>query len=132
MDKCRFHMDGGYFTEVELHFMNLQTNYIFVAFAGLFDKEHTGTINLEQFQALFSYVNAWIGLFKGYDRDNSGSIQAEELSSALRQMGYSLSQDFIKLLIDKSDPQNHDSITIDQFIVVCTQIQKCTGEKLEF
>ncbi|XP_046477666.1 peflin isoform X1 [Neodiprion pinetum] len=93
---------------------------------GMFDKEKKGTIDMQEFQALFNYVNAWLGVFRGFDHDNSGSIQESELSAALTQMGYRFSPEFIKFLIQKSDFNQHQSISIDQFIVLCVQIQRFT------
>lgn len=107
---------------------NLRTSMCFLL--GMFDKEKRGTIDLPQFQALFNYVNAWLGVFRGFDHDNSGSIQESELSAALTQMGYRFSPDFIRFLIKKSDFNQHESIGVDQFIVVCVQIQRFTGKFL--
>lgn len=96
----------------------------------MFDKEKNGTIDLYEFQALYNYINAWLGVFRSFDHDNSGSIQESELSAALTQMGYRLSPEFISFLIKKSDPKGHSSITVDQFIVLCVQIQKFTGKHI--
>lgn len=93
---------------------------------GMFDKEKNGTIDLYEFQALYNYINAWLGVFRSFDHDNSGSIQENELSAALTRMGYRLSPEFISFLIKKSDPKGHSSITVDQFIVLCVQIQRFT------
>lgn len=93
---------------------------------GMFDKEKNGTINVTEFQALYNYITAWLGVFRGFDHDNSSSIQEDELNAALTQMGYRLSPEFIKFLIKKSDLQGHQSITVDQFIVLCVQIQRFT------
>ncbi|KAF3427440.1 hypothetical protein E2986_06510 [Frieseomelitta varia] len=93
---------------------------------GMFDKEKSGTIDLYEFQALYNYINSWLGVFRGFDHDNSGSIQENELSAALTRMGYRLSPEFISFLIKKSDPNGHSYITIDQFIVLCVQIQRFT------
>ncbi|XP_078045470.1 penta-EF-hand domain containing protein peflin [Augochlora pura] len=93
---------------------------------GMFDKEKNGTIDLLEFQALYNYINAWLGVFRGFDHDNSGNIQENELNAALTQMGYRLSPDFTSFLIKKSDPTGHSSITVDQFIVLCVQIQRFT------
>ncbi|XP_036139672.1 peflin isoform X3 [Monomorium pharaonis] len=93
---------------------------------GMFDKEKNGTINITEFQALYNYINAWLGVFRGFDHDNSGNIQENELSTALTQMGYKLSPEFIQFLIKKSDLRGHKSITVDQFIVLCVQIQRFT------
>lgn len=96
-------------------------------FTGLFDKEKKGTINLEEFQALFNYVTSWLEVFRGFDHDNSCSIEEDELSAALIQMGYRLSREFIKFLIKRSDSTEGKKITVDQFIVFCVQLQKFTG-----
>lgn len=41
-------------------------------------------------------------------------------------MGFRFSPDFIKFLIAKSDTENHRLMSVDQFIVVCVQIQRFT------
>lgn len=46
--------------------------------------------------------------------------------TALSQMGFRFSENFIKFLINKSDQQAHKSVSVDQFIVLCVQIQRFT------
>lgn len=41
-------------------------------------------------------------------------------------MGFRFSPDFVKFLIHKSDLDNHRQMSVDQFIVVCVQIQRFT------
>lgn len=41
-------------------------------------------------------------------------------------MGFKFSSDFVKFLIAKSDVQNHKRMSVDQFIVLCVQIQRFT------
>lgn len=41
-------------------------------------------------------------------------------------MGFRFTPDFIKILINKSDLENHQKMSVDQFIVVCIQIQRFT------
>lgn len=93
---------------------------------GMFDQDHSGTIDLKEFQSLYNYINGWLATFRSYDKDGSGSIEEGELSQALQQIGFRFSPQFIKYLIDKNDVQNHKSITVDQFIVSMVQIQKFT------
>ncbi|XP_076261433.1 peflin-like [Rhynchophorus ferrugineus] len=93
---------------------------------GMFDKDKTGTINVNEFQELYNYINQWLGTFKMYDRNQSGSIEEPELSAAFQQMGFRFSEEFIKFLIQKSDLQNHKTMSIDQFIVTCIQLQRFT------
>ncbi|XP_055686042.1 peflin [Lutzomyia longipalpis] len=93
---------------------------------GMFDQDHSGTIDINEFDRLYTYINQWLNAFKSYDRDSSGHIDEGELSSAFQQMGFRFSPDFIKFLVKKSDPQNHREISVDQFIVLCVQIQRFT------
>lgn len=47
----------------------------------MFDRDRSGTINFQEFGALWKYVNDWQATFKSYDRDNSGSIDKNELQT---------------------------------------------------
>lgn len=47
---------------------------------GMFDKDRTGTINVNEFQELYTYINNWLTTFRMYDKDQSGSIEEAELS----------------------------------------------------
>lgn len=96
----------------------------------MFDKDKQGTIDIQEFQNLYNYVNAWLGVFRGFDHDGSGSIQENELSAAFTQMGYRFTPEFIQFLMKKCDISNQESITVDQFIVLCVQIQRFTGRLL--
>ena len=92
----------------------------------MFDADNSRSIDIYEFEKLFNYVNQWLSVFKTYDRDSSGSIEEPELGQALTQMGFRFSPEFIKFLIGKSDQQNHREISVDQFIVLCVQIQRFT------
>ena len=54
---------------------------------GMFDRDQSGTINFQEFQALWKYVTDWQNTFRGFDRDNSGSIDRNELKNAMTQFG---------------------------------------------
>lgn len=47
---------------------------------GMFDRDKSGTIDLEEFQQLYGYINQWLNVFRNYDTDRSGVIEEEELS----------------------------------------------------
>ncbi|XP_030383887.1 peflin-like [Scaptodrosophila lebanonensis] len=89
----------------------------------MFDKDASGTIDIFEFEKLFNYINEWVQLFKTYDQDSSGHI---EEAQAFTQMGFRLTPNFIQFLVKKSDPQNHKEISVDQFIVLCIQMQRFT------
>ncbi|XP_047527573.1 peflin [Vanessa atalanta] len=92
---------------------------------GMFDKDRSGHINLEEFDKLYTYINQWLAVFKTYDTDQSGHIDGPELSKALMQMGFRFTPEFINFLIKRCDP-NEGKISVDNFIVLCVQVQRFT------
>ena len=46
----------------------------------MYDKNASGSIDVNEFQQLFSAINQWKGVFQGYDKDRSGTIEQSELS----------------------------------------------------
>ena len=53
----------------------------------MFDRDHNGTINFQEFHALWKYVTDWQNTFRTFDRDNSGAIDKNELKQALTSFG---------------------------------------------
>ncbi|CAK1582043.1 unnamed protein product [Parnassius mnemosyne] len=92
---------------------------------GMFDKDRSGHINVEEFDKLYTYINQWLAVFKTYDVDQSGQIDEQELSKALNQMGFRFSPEFINFLAKRSDSKE-GKISVDSFIVLCVQIQRFT------
>lgn len=92
----------------------------------MFDKDNSGNIEVQEFQQLFSYINNWISTFRTYDRDESGSIEETEFNTAMQQMGFRFSDDFVRFILEKNDPVNKRAINVDQFIVFCVQLQRAT------
>ena len=109
---------------------------------GMFDRDHTGTINFNEFGSLWKYVQDWQTTFRSYDRDNSGSIDKNELKTglpvalcwvmnlnfisvpaALTSFGYRLSDRFYDLLIRKFDRTGRGTVAFDDFIQCCVVIQ---------
>merc|ERR1711970_306552 len=91
----------------------------------MFDANKSGTIDVNEFGQLFNFVNQWKGVFQGFDRDRSGSIELQELSQALQQMGYRFSQNFVNNVLARYDPKNR-RLTLDNFIVVSFQLKRLT------
>lgn len=92
----------------------------------MFDADRSGTIDINEFDKLFTYINSWLNCFKAYDRDQSGAIEEAELGQALSQMGFRFSQQFVQFLVTVHDQAAHKEISVDQFIVLCVKIQRFT------
>ena len=54
-----------------------------------------------EFSGLWKYIADWQGVFRHFDRDQSGSIEGRELAEALRSFGYNLSPPLLTLVEQK-------------------------------
>ncbi len=53
--------------------------FFFYLYPDMFDKNSSGTIDVNEFQQLFNYINQWKGVFQSFDKDRSGKIEQQEL-----------------------------------------------------
>lgn len=65
--------------------------------------DNSGMINFAEFSGLWQYIEEWRTCFAAFDQDKSGSIDFNELKTAMRSFRYNLSDDFLRLLIKKYD-----------------------------
>ncbi|PIK55288.1 hypothetical protein BSL78_07807 [Apostichopus japonicus] len=93
---------------------------------GIFDRDQSGTINIQEFSALWNYIQQWKGVFERYDQDKSGAIEANELSTAFVQMGYNVSPQFTQMLVAKYDIAARRSLKLDDFIQACVMLKSLT------
>ncbi|KAK9763196.1 Programmed cell death protein 6, variant 2 [Basidiobolus ranarum] len=94
-DELQMALTNGNWTPFNIETVRLMIN--------LFDRDHNGTINYQEFAGLWRYIEDWQRCFLGFDKDHSGYIDAQELQEALRAFGYNLTPQFISLLIRKYD-----------------------------
>lgn len=88
-------------------------------FLGMFDKQNTGSVNFQDFGALWKYVTDWQNCFRSFDADNSGNIDKNELKVALTSFGYRLSDFLVDMLVKKFDRFGRGTILFDDFIQCC-------------
>ncbi|KAG6382070.1 EF-hand [Boletus reticuloceps] len=98
----------------------------------LFDTERRGTIGFKQFSGIWWYIKDWQNLFRHFDRDRSGTIDASELRDALTQFGYRLTPRLIELIERKyASPVTYSGgplpgITFDRFVRACVVVKQIT------
>ncbi|XP_051166149.1 programmed cell death protein 6 isoform X1 [Leptopilina boulardi] len=95
--------------------------------SGMFDKRQSGTVNFEEFGALWKYVTDWQNCFRSFDNDGSGNIDRQELKTALTSFGYRLNDDIINMLIRKYDRAGRGTIYFDDFIQCCVVLYTLTS-----
>ncbi|KAE9406768.1 EF-hand [Gymnopus androsaceus JB14] len=98
----------------------------------IFDVDRSGTINYNEFAGLWKYIQDWQGVFRHFDRDQSGTIEGHELAEALRSFGYNLSPQLLRLIEQKyaSAPTSGygppPGITFDRFVRACVVVKTLT------
>lgn len=63
----------------------------------MFDHNKNGTIDAQEFSALWKYIQDWKACFERFDTDKSGNIDARELHTAFQTFGYNLSPNSVTL-----------------------------------
>ncbi|XP_043482460.1 programmed cell death protein 6 isoform X2 [Leptopilina heterotoma] len=99
---------------------------------GMFDRRQSGTVNFEEFGALWKYVTDWQNCFRSFDKDGSGNIDRHELKTALTNFGYRLNDDVINMLIRKYDRAGKGTIYFDDFIQCCVVLYTLTSAFRQF
>jgi len=105
----------------------------------IFDTDRSGTIGFNEFAGLWKYIMDWQRVFLHFDRDRSGTIDGQELQSALGQFGYRLSPQLLNMLQRKygSAPAPAAArgypaaaappgITFDRFVRACVVVKQLT------
>ncbi|XP_013402793.1 programmed cell death protein 6 [Lingula anatina] len=95
---------------------------------GMFDKDRSGTIGVQEFAALWKYIQDWKSCFDGFDADRSGNIDANELNNAFRTFGYNLSPQFCQLVTRVFDRSGRGVMKFDDFIQACVMLKSLTDK----
>ncbi|KAI8646550.1 hypothetical protein BD408DRAFT_336524 [Parasitella parasitica] len=102
----------------------------------MFDKDNSGTIEFQEFAGLWKYIEDWKRCFQNFDADNSGNIDHNEMRNALKTFGYNLSDQFVRILVQKFDKFGHSAgkgnITFDNFVQACVTVKTLTDSFRQF
>ena len=90
---------SGYIESAELS----QGNGCSISVSDMYDKDKTGTININEFQQLFGSMNQWKALFESYDKDRSGRIEQEELNQGRYLLMHCLMPSTVCQIVIKGD-----------------------------
>lgn len=96
---------------------------------GMFDRDRSGTIDVNEFAALWKYIQDWKACFDRFDQDRSGNIDANELGTAFQTFGYRLTPQFSQLVVRVFDRRRGGvSIEFDDFIQACVMLKTLTDK----
>lgn len=87
------------------------------------DKDADGRISRTELTELCSCIRQWTQVFRHYDGDGSGSIDKEELGTALGEMGFRFSPQFVGQLLGNSGEMSRE-----HFIMTCVKLHRFTDQ----
>ena len=100
-----------------------------IKMVAMFDRDYSGTIDINEFNTLWNYINQWRQTFSYHDRDRSGFISANELHAAFAQMGFNVSPNFVnQSAMYKYDINRNGQLSFECFITCCILLQSLTGQ----
>ena len=95
----------------------------------MFDTSGRGSINYEEFVALWRFLAAWRELFERFDEDRSGRISLQEFSKSLVAFGYRLSPQFVSNLyntFNRNKRGDTPGMSFDLFVQACVSLKRLT------
>lgn len=78
-----------------------------IPISAMFDTQNQGQVDIHQFTKLFEYINQWLGIFKTYDRNNSGLIDDQELNQGKKTFANFSHLKIPELIFEKCIPLQH-------------------------
>ncbi|XP_036394852.1 sorcin-like [Megalops cyprinoides] len=100
---------------------NLETCRLMIS---MLDRDFSHTMGFNEFKELWSVLNAWKQHFMSIDRDQSGTVDPQEMHQAVASMGYRLSPQAMNGIIKRYS--THGKISFDDYVACCIKLRTLT------
>ncbi|XP_035737794.1 calpain-A-like isoform X5 [Vespa mandarinia] len=88
----------------------------------MLDVDHSGKLGFEEFRTLWNDIRKWRAVFKLYDKDESGYLNAFELRQALNSAGYRLNNHILNILVHRYGTKD-GKIMFDDYIMCAVRLK---------
>uniref|UniRef100_A0A8C7IR09 Sorcin n=2 Tax=Oncorhynchus TaxID=8016 RepID=A0A8C7IR09_ONCKI len=100
---------------------NLETCRLMI---NMLDRDMSCTMGFNEFKELWTVLNGWKQHFMSIDRDQSGTVDPQEMHQAVTSMGYRLSPQAMNCIIKRFSSQG--KITFDDYVACCVKLRTLT------
>ncbi|XP_061631300.1 sorcin-like [Phyllopteryx taeniolatus] len=90
----------------------------------MLDRDVSGTMGFAEFKDLWQALNAWKNIFMSFDRDRSGTVEAQEMQQAIRSLGFNLSPNAMNMIMKRYSVNGR--IPFDEFVSCCVRLRGLT------
>ncbi|XP_072106114.1 calpain-1 catalytic subunit-like, partial [Mobula birostris] len=88
----------------------------------LMDRDGNAKLGLTEFNVLWNKIRKWLGIFRQFDLDKSGTMNSYEMRLALESAGFKLNNELHNLLITRfAEPDL--SVNFDNFITCIIRLE---------
>lgn len=87
----------------------------------MIDKNRSGVMELEELRKIWTELTTWRDVFLQFDKDKSEFIDASELKSIFKSIGYSLSRNVLKAIVRRYCGKDC-RLSFSDFVLVMTRI----------
>ncbi|XP_054476934.1 sorcin [Anoplopoma fimbria] len=92
----------------------------------MLDRDFSNSMGFTEFKELWQALNGWKTTFMSYDRDRSGTVEAQEMQQALTAMGFNLSPQAFTIVMKRHSLAGR--VVFDDFVGCCTKLRALTDQ----
>ncbi|XP_006791825.1 sorcin isoform X2 [Neolamprologus brichardi] len=92
----------------------------------MLDRDMSCTMGFNEFKDLWQALNGWRATFGSFDRDQSGTIEGQELQQAIKSMGYGLSPQAMNCIMKRYSLNGR--IPFDEFVSCAVRLRALTDQ----
>ncbi|KAJ8246478.1 hypothetical protein GJAV_G00268260 [Gymnothorax javanicus] len=87
----------------------------------LLDKDGSARLGIVEFQILWNKIRKWLGIFRQFDLDKSGTMSSYELRLALESAGFKLNNRLIQVMVARY--AENETIDFDNFVCCVVKLE---------
>lgn len=93
----------------------------------MYDTNHDGEINFEEFQNLFSFINEEYSRFLMADEDCSQTIESNELEHFIHERGFTTAKNFCTFIVESIKTKTGKGVSFDYFCRIMARFYNIIG-----